>query len=138
MQKSHITVQAVKQPRLKGVGIGLTMETCENWDESTATAPCLYQGNTYIKRKLRVWRDQKHIPLVSAKIACRCAGRQTNQTQGSRYRAENGNLRKLGWTYRHGTVFAPKQYLYVNKATGMERPEMYFPGRCENLTCAGC
>ena len=30
--------------------------------------PCLHQGNIYTKRKLRIWRDQKCIPLVGAKI----------------------------------------------------------------------
>ena len=49
----------------------------------------------------------------------------------SRYRAANENLRKLGWTYRHGTVFAPRQYLYQKEATGMESPEMYFVSRCK-------
>ena len=137
MQKSHVAVRAMKQPRLKEVGIGPTMETCGNWGGHTAMVPCLHQCNVHIKRKVRVWRDQKYIPLVGAKIPRRYAGRQTTPPQGSRYRAENGKLRKLGWTYRHGTVFEPRQYLYVNKATGMERPEMYFPGQCENLTCAG-
>ena len=28
--------------------------------------PCLHQGNIYIKRKLRVWTDQKYIPLVGS------------------------------------------------------------------------
>ena len=46
--------------------------------------------------------------------------------------AENANLRKLGWTYRLGTVFAPRQNLYQKEATGMERQEMYFPSPCKN------
>ena len=29
--------------------------------------PCLHQGNIYTKRKLRVWRDQKCIPLIGVK-----------------------------------------------------------------------
>ena len=41
---------------------------------------------------------------------------------------------KLGRTYRHGTVFAPKKYLYQKEATGMERPEMYSVSRCNNHT----
>ena len=95
---------------LKGVGIGTRTETCRNWGGPTAMEPCLHQGNVYIKRKLWVWRDQKCIPLVGATIPCSCAGRQTTPPQGSRYRAEDGNLRKLGWTYHNGTVFAPRQY----------------------------
>ena len=100
--------------------------------------PSLHQGNTYIKRKPQVRRDQKCIPLLSAKTPLTCAGRQTTPSQGSRYRPENGNWRKKGWTYCHGTVCVPRQYLYQNEATGMEKPEMYFPTKCKTpLTCAG-
>ena len=73
--------------------------------------PCLHQGNICIKKKLRVWRDQKFIPLVGVKTPLTCAGRQTHASQGSRYRPENGNLRKLKLTYGHGNVVAPRQYL---------------------------
>ena len=97
-----------------------------------AMVPCLYQGNIYTKRTIRVWRDQKCIPLVGAKTPLTCAGRQTTPYQGSRYKAENRNLRKFGWTYRHGTVFVPRQYLYQKKATGMDRPEIYFPSWLKN------
>ena len=93
--------------------------------------PCLHQGNIYIKRKLRVWRDQKCIYLVGAESPLIFAGHQTTPSQGSRYRVGNGNLHKLGWIYRHGTVFAPRQYLHQNEATGMERPEMYLPSWCK-------
>ena len=86
--------------------------------------PCLYQGNVYIKEKLRVWRGQKCICLVNAETALTCAGRQTAPPQGGRYRAENGSLRKLRWTYCLGTVFAPKQYQYQKEATGVESAEM--------------
>ena len=48
--------------------------------------------------------------------------------------SQNGNLCKFGRTYRHGTVFAPRKYLYQTKATGMERPEMYSSSRCNNST----
>ena len=63
-----------------------------------------------------------------------CAVRQTTPSQGCRYRAENGNLHKLGRTYRHGTVFTPGQYLYENLARGMERPKMYSFSWCKNPT----
>ena len=66
-------------------------------------------GNSTTPRKLRVWRDQKCIPLVGAKTPLTCAGRHPSQRR--RNRDGNGNLRKLGWTYRHGTVFAPRQAL---------------------------
>ena len=93
---------------------------------------CLHQSNTYIERKLRVWRDQKCIPLLGAKTPVTCAGRQTTTSQRSQYRCGNGNLRKLEWTYRHGTMFAPRQHLYQKEDKGMERPEMYSPNRCKN------
>ena len=38
--------------------------------------------------------------------------------------SKNGKLHKLGQTYRHGTVLAPRKYSYQKEATGMERPEM--------------
>ena len=96
--------------------------------------PCLHQGNIYTKRKLRVWRDQKCIPLVGAKAILNCASRQNSQSRLMRYRAKTGKLRKLGETYRFGTVFAPRQYLYQKEATGMERPEMHSASRCNNPT----
>ena len=96
--------------------------------------PYLQQRNIYIKRKLRVWRDRKCISLVGAKTPLTCTGRQRTLSQGMRYRAEKGILRKIRWTYRHGTVFVPRQYLYLKEATGMERTEMYFPSWCKNPT----
>ena len=48
--------------------------------------------------------------------------------------AQNSKLRKLGRTYRHDTVFAPRKNLCQKEATGMERPEMYSASRCNNPT----
>ena len=121
----------VKVPCVKGDSIGGGTETCVNWGGPIAMVPCLHQGNIYIKRKLWVWRAQKCISLVGAKSPLTCAGRQTTPSQRSRYRVDNGNLRKLRWTYRYGTVFAPRQYSHQKEATGMESPEMYFPSRCK-------
>ena len=129
--KSLTPVQAVKLPQLKGVGIGMRTETCVNWGAPIAMIPSLHQGNIYIKRTLRVWRAQKCIPQVGVKSPLTCAGRQTTPTQGSRYRDENGNLRKFRWTLRHGTLFQPRIYLHQKEATGMESPEIYFPSRCK-------
>ena len=97
-------------------------------------APCLHQGNIFTKRKLRAWRDQKCIPLFGAITALACAGRQNTQFRLMPYRAKTEKVRKLGRTYRHGTVFAPRKYLYQKEATGMERPEMYSANRCNNPT----
>ena len=131
-------MRAVKQSSLKGGGIGLGSETCVNGDGPAAMVPCLHQGNIYMKRKLRRWSDQKCIPLVGAETALTCAGRQTTQSHVSQYRAENGNFRKFGSTFRHGTVFAPKQYLHQKEATGMESLKMHsLDGAKTELTCAG-
>ena len=56
-----------------------------------AMVPCLHQSNVYIKRKLRVWRVQKWIPLVCAKIKLTCVCLQTTPSDVMRYRSENGN-----------------------------------------------
>ena len=100
--------------------------------------PCLHQSNVYIKRKLRAWRVQKCIPLVGAKISLTCAGLQMTPSHVSQYRAENGNLRKSGSTFCHGTMFPPKQCLHQNQATGMESLKMYSFRRWKtSVTCAG-
>ena len=95
---------------------------------------CLHQSSVYIKRKLQVWRVQKCIPLGDAKTALTCTGRHRTPCHVSQYRAQNGNLRKSGFTFRHGTVFAPKQSLYQKEATGMESPKMHSSSRCKNRT----
>ena len=99
-----------------------------------AMVPCLHQGNIYTKRKLRVWRDQKCIPLVGAITPLTSSDRQNTPSRGRQYSAKYGKLHKLGRTYGHGTVFAPRKYLYQKEATGIERPEMYSVSRCNNPT----
>ena len=96
--------------------------------------PCLHQRNVFIKRKLQEWRVQKCIPLVGAKTAVASAYWQTTPCHVRRYRAENGNFRKSGSTFRHGTVFAPMQCLYHKEAIGMESPKMYSTRQCKNRT----
>ena len=124
---------------LKRGDIGSRTGTCVNWGGPIVLVPCLHQGNIYIKRKLRIWRDQKCIPLLGRKTSPTCVGRQTTQSQGSQYRPGNGNLRKLGWTYRHGTVFAPKQCLYIKRKLLVWRDRKCIPllGAKIPLTCAG-
>ena len=87
-----------------------------------------------MKRKLQIWRVHKCIPLVGAKTAVTCAGQQPTKSHVRQYRAENGNFRKSGSTFRHGTVFAPKQCLYQKEATGMESPKMHSSSRCKSRT----
>ena len=128
---------ALKIRCLEGGSIGPRMESLVNWYGPMAMVPCLHQGNIYTKRKLRVWRDQKCIPLVGAITPLKCEGRQSTLSRGRQYRAQNGKFGKfgkLGRTYGHGTVFSPRNYLYKKEATGMERPEMYSVSRCNNHT----
>ena len=127
-------MRAVKIPRLEGGSIRPSTESCINCEGPISMVPCLHQGNIYIKRKLRVWRDQKCIPLVGAIIPLTCAGHQNTPSRGRQYRAQYGMFGKLGRTYGHGTVFTPRKYLYQKEATGMERIEMYSVSRCNNPT----
>ena len=127
-------MRAVIIPRLEGGTIGPRTESLVNWDGRMATVPCLHQGNIYTKRMLRVCRDQKCSPLVGAITPLNCGGRHNTTSQGRQYRAQNGKFGKLGRTCGHGSVFAPRKYLYQKEATGMERPEMYSVSRCNNPT----
>ena len=127
-------MRTVIVPRLEGGSIEPRTQSLVNWDGLMGMVPCLHQGNIYTKRKLRVWIDQKCIPLVGAITPLTCAGRQNAPSRGRQYRAQNGKFGKLGRTYDHGTVFAPWKYLYQIEATGMERPEMYSVSRYNNPT----
>ena len=124
----------VKIPRLEGGSIGPITESWVNWDGPVAMVPCLHQGNIHTKRKLRVWRHQKCIPLVGAINPLTCAGHSNTPSRARQYRAQNGKFCKLGRTCDHCTVFAPRKYLYQKEATGMKRSEMYTASRCNNPT----
>ena len=87
-----------------------------------------------MKRKLQEWRVKKCIPLVGVKTGLTCTRRQTTPSHVSQYRAENGNLRKSGCTFRHGTVFTLKECLYPKEATEMENPKMHSSSRYKNRT----
>ena len=99
---------------------------------------CLHQGNIYTKRKLRVWRDEKCIPLVDAITPLNCAGCHNTPSRGSQYRAQNGKFGKLGRTYCHDTVFASRKYLSQKKLR-VWRDQKCIPlvGAIIPLTCAG-
>ena len=138
MQKPHLPVPAGKLPRLMGDAIGLRTETCVNWGGPITKVPCLLKGNVYIKTKQWVCRVQKCIPLVGAETPFTCTGCQTTLSHGGRYRANNENLRKLEWTYRHATAFAPRQDLYQRKLwVCREQKCVPIVGAENPLTCAG-
>ena len=82
-------------PGLEGGSIGPRSESLVNWNGPMAMVPCLYQGNIFTKRKLRVWRDQKCIPLDGTITPLACAGRQNTPCRERQYRAQNGNFGKL-------------------------------------------
>ena len=127
-------MRAVIIPHLEGGSIGPRTESLVNFDGPISMVPCLLEVNIYTKRNLRVWRDQKCIPLVSVITQLNCAGRHSTPTRGRQYRAQNGKFGKLGRIYGHGNVFAPRKYLYQKESTSMERPEMYSVSRCNNST----
>ena len=133
MQKPHLPVPDCKPPHLKKASIGPRMEICGILDLPLARVPCLHQRNVYTKWKLRLWRDQKCISLISAKTSLAYAGLQTTSSQVSQYRAEKGNLRNSGSTFSHGTTFTPKQCFFQKEAAGMESPKIYSSCRCKNL-----
>ena len=70
-------------------------ESLGKWDGPMAMVPCLHQGNIYIKSKLRVWRDQKCIPLVGAITPLNSAGRHNTPSLGRQYRAKNAKFGRL-------------------------------------------
>ena len=78
--------------------------------------PCFHQGNIYTKRKLRVWRDQKCIPLVGAITILTCAGRDNTPSRGWQYRAQYGKFWKMVRKYGHGTVFYTKE-IFIPKGS---------------------
>ena len=124
----------MKIPRLEGGSIGPSTESCINCDGPISMVPCLHQGNIYIKRKLRIWRDQKCIPLVGGITPLNCAVHHNTPSRGRQYRAQYRKMHKLCRTILHGTILAPRKYLYQKEATGMERPEMYSVSGCNNPT----
>ena len=99
--------------------------------------PCLHQGNIYTKRKLRAWRDQKCIPLVGAITPLISAGHQNIPSRGRQYMAWNGKLPKLGRTYRHGTVLAPRKYLYQKLRAWRDKKCISLVGGITPLICTG-
>ena len=131
VQKPHLPVRDCKRPRLMLASIGPRTEICKNLGLPLAIVPCLHESNVDIKRKLWVWEVQKCIPLVGVKSSLICAELQTTPSHVNQYRADNGNLRKSGCTFYHGTVLAPKQYLYQKKTTCMESPKMCSCSRCK-------
>ena len=134
MQISHSPLRGRKLPRVMGGSTGSTKEICEISGLPIPMVPLLHQCNGYIKRKLRAWKVQKCIALVSADIALTSAGPQTTPCHAEQYMVHQGNMRNFGPTNTHGTASAPMQWLYQKEATGMESSKMYCPSRCRYRT----
>ena len=113
VRKPYLVVRARKLPRILDGSLWPRMEICKSLGPPTPMVPHLHQSNGYIKRKLRVWRAQKCIPLVGTETVLTCAEPQTTPFHGWKCRAVNGNMRKFGPTNPHGSAFAPKQWLYL-------------------------
>ena len=88
-------MRAVIIPGLEGGSIGPRTESLVNLDGPMGMVPCLHQGNIYNKRKQRVWRDQKCIPLVGAITPLICAGSQNTLSRGRKDRSQHGKLHKF-------------------------------------------
>ena len=86
---------AVKVPHLEGGSIGPRTESWVFYDGLISMVPCFYQGNIYTKKKIRVWIDQKCIPLVGAITTLTFAGRHSTPSRGRQYREQYGRLHKL-------------------------------------------
>ena len=106
------------------VPISPTVQIYGNSRLHFAMVLCLHHGNHCIERKLRESRTQKCNPWFGAEGPLRCTGPLTTRFHSALYKTDIANLRKLWATFRHGTVFAPKQSLIVKEATGMENPKM--------------
>ena len=124
VQKAHLAMRTFKVPGSMQRGIGPPVGICGNSGLPFTMVPFLHQSNIYIKWKLREWRAKKCNPYLSAKSPPRIANLQSIRFHAAPYRAAGRNLLKFGATFRHGTVFAPKQYLHQKEARGMQSPEM--------------
>ena len=134
MQKPLLPLGIVKLPCLKGGGIGPRTKNLRKFGRiyrvGTVFAPRQY---LYQKGARGMERPEMY-SFRQCKTPLTFWGSQTTLSEGRRYRAGNGNLRKLRRIYRLGTVFAPRQYLYQKTAMGMESPEMYSFSRCKNCS----
>ena len=127
-KKPHLPVRDCKLHHLMYVSTRPRTEICGNPVLPFAMLPYLYQN------------EATGIESPKMHFSSRCKNRTymcrtTNYpTHVSKHSAENGNLRKSGSTFRHGTVFVPKQCLYQKETTCMESPQMDSSSLCKNRT----
>ena len=124
VQKAHLAVRTSKLPDLMQRRMGPSVQVCGKSGLPFAEVPYLHQSNLHMKRKLRQWRTQKCNPCFGAESTLRSTGLQTTRFHAASYGTVSANLRKLGASFRRGTVFAPIQSTYEKEATGVENPKM--------------
>ena len=82
VQIPYLPVRGCKLPRFMGGSIGPRMEICGLLGLPNPMVTLLHQSNGYIKRKLREWRVQKCIALVSVDTVLTSAWLQTTPFHG--------------------------------------------------------
>ena len=82
MQIPYLPVRGRKLPRVMGGNIGSRNEICEISGLPIPMIPRLHQSNGNMTRKLRAWRLQKCIALVSADTVLTSALPQTTPFHG--------------------------------------------------------
>ena len=124
VQRAHFAVRTCKEPGSMQRRIGPTVQLCGNSGLPIAMVPCLHQWNVYIKRKLKECSPQICKPYFGSKSPLHKTDLQRTLFHAAPYRADSTNLREFGASYRHGTVFAPRECLYQNGAERMLCPKM--------------
>ena len=61
-------------------------------------------------------------------------GSSITRSYVSPYRSLTANFRNFEASFRHGTVFVPKQYLHQKETLGMQSPKILFLGWCKKGT----
>ena len=112
VQKAHLAVRASKLPGFMKRRMGPSVQICGRSGLPFAEVPCLHQSNLHMKRKLRECRTQKCNPCFGAESPPRSTRLQTIRFHAAPSWTVSANLRKVGASFRRGTVFAPIQSTY--------------------------
>ena len=95
----------------------------------------VFAPKQYLYQKVALgMQSTKILSLGWCKKGTNLYGLQITRIYVSPYRSENANFRNFGASYRHGTVFAPKQYLYQKEALGMQSTKILSLGWCKKGT----
>ena len=124
MQKAHLAVRACKLSGFMQLRIGPSVQICGKSGLPFAEVPCLHQSNLHMKKKQREWRTQKCNPCFGAESPPLSTSQQTTRFYAAPYGTVSAKLRKVGASFRRGTVFALLQSTYGREATGMENPKI--------------